>query len=317
MNTIYVVIPCFNEQEVLPETSLRIKEKLMSLISQEKISSKSRVVLVDDGSSDTTWDIISNLSKDTNIYIGLKLSQNEGHQNALSAGLSFAHNKADAVISMDADLQDDINTIDKFIEKFETGCDIVTGVRSSRKKDSFFKRNTAQWFYKFMSFMGVKLIYNHADFRLLSNRALGALLQYKEYNLFLRGIIPKLGFKTCSVYYERTERFAGESKYPISKMLHLAFDGITSFSIKPIRMITLIGFICFLISIAMFIYTLVGFSIGKTTLGWPSLIISIWALGGLILLSLGIIGEYIGKIYLETKCRPKFIVEKTTESEES
>ena len=253
--------------------------------------------------------MISELHNNDYLFTGISLSHNRGHQNALLAGLMTAMKFADAVISMDADLQDDIAAIDEMISKYNSGCDIVYGVRSSRKKDSFFKRTTAQSFYKLMSSMGAETVYNHADYRLMSKRALLALSEYKEVNLFLRGIVPMLGFKTDVVYFERAERFAGESKYPLKKMISFAIDGITSFSIKPMRFITGLGVTIFMLSIVMFVYTLIRFFIGETVIGWSSLIISVWAIGGLILLSIGIVGEYIGKIYLETKSRPRYFIE--------
>lgn len=307
--TIYLVIPCYNEQEVLEETTKRLDEKMTSLIKSKKISQKSRVIYVDDGSKDRTWEIIEGIHQGNKLFGGVKLSRNRGHQNALLAGLMTVKNQADAVISMDADLQDDINAIDGFIEKFDEGCEIVYGVRSAREKDSFFKRTTAQGFYKFMGAMGAKVVYNHADYRLMSRRALDALEQFGEVNLFLRGMVTLLGFKTDIVTYERGERFAGESKYPLKKMLSFAWDGITSFSVKPIKIIIGLGiFVCF-ISVAGLVYTLVSYLLGHTVQGWTSMMMSIWLLGGIQLLSLGIIGEYIGKIYSETKGRPRYIIE--------
>ncbi len=307
--TIYLVIPCYNEQEVLEETTKRLDEKMTSLIKSKKISQKSRVIYVDDGSKDRTWEIIEGIHQGNKLFGGVKLSRNRGHQNALLAGLMTVKNQADAVISMDADLQDDINAIDGFIEKFDEGCEIVYGVRSAREKDSFFKRTTAQGFYKFMGAMGAKVVYNHADYRLMSRRALDALEQFGEVNLFLRGMVTLLGFKTDIVTYERGERFAGESKYPLKKMLSFAWDGITSFSVKPIKIITSIGAIICIGSIIGLIYALVAYLLGKTVAGWTSMMMSIWLLGGIQLLSIGIIGEYIGKIYSETKARPRYIIE--------
>jgi glycosyltransferase involved in cell wall biosynthesis len=308
-NTIYLVIPCYNEEAVLRETTERLKEKLGFLLSEKKISPDSRVIYVDDGSRDKTWPLIEEIHTENKLFGGIKLSRNRGHQNALLAGLMTVKDKADAVISMDADLQDDINAIDGFIDKFNEGCDIVYGVRSSRKKDTFFKRATAQGFYKFMGFMGAKVVYNHADYRLMSRRALDALEQFGETNLFLRGMVTLLGFKTDTVSYERGERFAGESKYPFKKMLSFAWDGITSVSVKPIKIIIGLGiFVCF-ISVAGLVYILVSYLLGHTVQGWTSMMMSIWLLGGIQLLSLGIIGEYIGKIYSETKGRPRYIIE--------
>mgnify|MGYP001082050677 FL=1 len=313
--TLYLVIPCYNEQEVLHETARQLKEKMESLKSRNMISDKSRIVFVNDGSKDNTWSIIEELHQSDSIFRGIKLSRNKGHQNALMAGLMTVKNECDAAISLDADLQDDINAIDAMVEKFSEGCDIVYGVRSARKTDTFFKKFTAESFYKIMEKMGVEVTYNHADYRLMSKRALDALEQFKEVNLFLRGIVPMIGYKTDCVYYERKERFAGESKYPLKKMIAFAMEGITSLSIKPIGMITALGVGIFTISIIMLIYFLVRHFIGQTVEGWTSLAVSVWAIGGLQLLAIGIIGEYIGKIYLETKARPKFIIEKYLKDE--
>ncbi len=311
MKTIYFVIPCYNEEEVLPETSKRLLEKLNSLIEQNKITKESRIVFVDDGSRDRTYEIITELHKQNEVFCGVKLSHNQGHQNALLAGLMTAKDRCDAAISLDADLQDDINVIDEFIDKFTQGCDIVYGVRSSRKTDTAFKRTTALAFYKIMHFLGVEMVYNHADYRLMSKRALEALSEYKEVNLFLRGIVPLIGFKTATVKYERFERFAGESKYPLKKMIAFAVDGITSFSVKPIRMVFALGVLIFLCSIAVLIYSLIRWALGHTVAGWTTTVVSIWALGGIQLLSLGLVGEYIGKIYKEVKARPKYNIEET------
>lgn len=313
--TLYMVIPCYNEQEVLHETARQLKEKMESLKSRNMISDKSRIVFVNDGSKDNTWQIIEELHQSDSIFRGIKLSRNKGHQNALMAGLMTVKNECDAAISLDADLQDDINAIDAMVEKFSESCDIVYGVRSARKTDTFFKKFTAESFYKIMEKMGVEVTYNHADYRLMSKRALDALEQFKEVNLFLRGIVPMIGYKTDCVYYERKERFAGESKYPLKKMIAFAMEGITSLSIKPIGMITALGVGIFTISIIMLIYFLVRHFIGQTVEGWTSLAVSVWAIGGLQLLAIGIIGEYIGKIYLETKARPKFIIEKYLKDE--
>lgn len=307
---LYIVVPCYNEEAVLHETSKRLKEKMTALINDKKISDKSRVMFVDDGSKDKTWEIIEELHGSDDLFSGLKLSRNKGHQNALLAGLMTAKELADISISMDADLQDDINVVDQFVDKYHDGCDIVYGVRSSRKTDTAFKRGTAGMFYKFMRLLGVDIIDNHADYRLISKRALEALSQFKEVNLFLRGIVKQIGFKSDIVYYERSERFAGESKYPLKKMLAFAFDGITSFSVKPIRLVTVVGFLVFLISIGMIIYTIVQTCLGNTEAGWSSLMCSIWFLSGLQIMALGIVGEYIGKIYTEVKARPKYIIDK-------
>ncbi len=285
-------------------------------MSAGKITDDSKIVFIDDGSRDRTWDIISDLHNQNAIFQGIKLSRNRGHQNALLCGLMTLKDKADAVISIDADLQDDINAIDEMIDKFEAGCDVVYGVRSKRETDTFFKRFTAEAFYKILNRMGAKVIFNHADFRLMSKRALEAFSLYRETNIFLRGMVPLIGYKSDVVKYERSERLAGESKYPLKKMLALAWEGITSLSIQPIRMITWLGLIIFLISLIMIIYSIISFCVGATVSGWASTLCSIWALGGLQLLAIGIIGEYIGKIYLETKRRPRFIVERYLNDED-
>lgn len=309
-NILYLVVPCYNEQEVLPETSKQLQIKMESLIKQGKISRESKILFVNDGSKDRTWEMIEELHEKNPIYLGLKLSRNRGHQNALLGGLMTAKKYADMVISLDADLQDDIDAIDAFVEKYYEGCEIVYGVRSARKTDTFFKKFTAEGFYKLLALMGGEVVFNHADYRLMSKRALDEMEQYKEVNLFLRGIVPMIGFQTDVVLYERHERLAGESKYPLKKMLALAVDGITSLSTKPIRWIVLLGMLIFVCSIAMLAYSLVQHFLGNTSIGWTSLIVSIWAIGGLQLLAIGVIGEYIGKIYLETKARPKYIIEK-------
>ena len=312
-DTLYIVVPCYNEEEVLPETARRLREKLEQLMGEGKISPQSRVLFVNDGSRDGTWSVIQGLHRDCPLFSGVDLSRNRGHQNALLAGLMTAKDRSDMVISMDADLQDDINAVDAMVDKFHEGCDIVYGVRSQRKTDSFFKKVTAQGFYKFMSAMGAKTVYNHADYRLMSRRALEGLAQFQEVNLFLRGIVPLIGYNAGYVAYERGERFAGESKYPLKKMLSFALEGITSLSTKPIRYITLLGFLVFLVSILMLVYSVVRWAHGDTVIGWASVICSVWAIGGLILLSLGVIGEYIGKIYLETKGRPRFLIREVLE----
>ncbi len=313
-HTLYIVVPCYNEEEVLPITAKKLKEKIVSLVTAGTISHSSRIMFVDDGSKDRTWEIIESLHNESTFFTGIKLSRNRGHQNALLGGLMTAKDRADIVISMDADLQDDIDAVDKFIDKYNEGCEIVYGVRSSRKTDTGFKRNTAQLYYKVLEKMGVEVTYNHADYRLMSRRAIEALSGYTEVNLFLRGLVHLVGFKSATVEYERHHRAAGESKYPLKKMLALAFEGITSFSIKPIRFITALGLGIFFISILMLIYFLITFFLGKTVQGWATIVISIWAIGGLELLSVGVIGEYIGKIYLETKHRPRFIIEKDLEN---
>ncbi|MCI5521181.1 MAG: glycosyltransferase family 2 protein [Tenericutes bacterium] len=310
MKTLYIVVPCYNEEEVLHETTKRLKEKLDKLIKNKKIKKDSKVLYVNDGSKDNTWAIIEEINKNDKMFTGISLSRNRGHQNALVAGLLTAKEHADIIISMDADLQDDINAIDEMIEKNNNGCDIVYGVRNKREKDSWFKRTTAEGFYKFMKIMGVDVVFNHADYRLTSKRVLDNFADYHEVNLFLRGIFPLIGFKSDIVYYERNERFAGVSKYPLKKMLNFAWDGITSFSVKPIRMVLNIGIIMFVISIIMLIYALTVKILGNTVSGWTFIICSIWMIAGVQMLSLGIIGEYIGKIYSETKARPRFIIEK-------
>lgn len=307
-NTLFVVIPCYNEEEVLHETTKRLSVKLNKLIKDEVISNDSRVMYVNDGSKDKTWELIKEISDAEEHFTGITLSRNRGHQNALVAGLLTAKNYADVVISMDADLQDDINAIDEMLEKYNDGCDIVYGVRSSRKKDTFFKKFTAEGFYKFMSLMGVDIVFNHADYRLTSRRVLDNFADFKEVNLFLRGMFPLIGYKSDKVYYERAERFAGESKYPLKKMLNFAWDGITSFSVKPLRFICILGFIILFISVLIMIYSLVQKIIGNTVDGWTFLNISIWFIGGLQMLSLGVVGEYVGKMYNETKARPRYIV---------
>ncbi len=308
-NRLYVVIPCYNEEEVLPETAKRLRAKMNALMNDGKIAKNSRVALVNDGSGDRTWEIIERLHGEDPLFSGINLSRNRGHQNALLAGMMTVMDRADMVISMDADLQDDIDAMDAMIDKYLSGVDIVYGVRSGRKKDTFFKRATAEGFYKLMNAMGAKTVFNHADYRLLSRRALEGLAGFKEVNLFLRGIVPMVGYKSDVVYYERGERFAGESKYPLSKMLQFAVEGVTSLSVQPIRLITGLGFFIFLMSIIILIYSFVRHYLGETIKGWTTLMVSIWAIGGLILLSLGVVGEYVGKIYLETKNRPRFIVE--------
>lgn len=305
---LYLVVPCYNEEKVIRETAKRLLFKLQEMIENKIISKNSKIVFVNDGSSDNTWNIIKELHFNNDIYCGINLSRNRGHQNALLAGLLTIKEYADIVISLDADLQDDIEIINEFVKKYYEGNDIVYGVRESRECDSFFKKTTALAFYKFMNLIGVESICNHADYRLLSKRVLNELANFKEVNLFLRGLIPLIGFKWTTVKYKRHERFAGESKYPLCKMLYLALDGITSLSVKPIRMISAVGFMIFCISICVFIYTIIVKLLGKTVSGWTSLAISIWILGGIQLLSLGVIGEYIGKIYSETKQRPRFII---------
>lgn len=303
-----MVIPCYNEEEVLPETSKRLKDKLKKLMLDMKISEKSRIVFVDDGSKDRTWEMIEALHKEDPIFQGIKLSRNKGHQNALFAGLMTVKDVCDMAISMDADLQDDIDAIDEMIDRYYEGSEIVFGVRSARKTDTFFKRFTAEGYYHLMSKMGADIVFNHADFRLMDSRALNYLSDFSEVNLFLRGIVPMLGLKTDIVYYERSERFAGESKYPLFKMLQFAFEGITSLSTRPIRMISELGVFIFFVSVVVLIYSLVRHFTGHTIPGWTTTVLSVWAIGGLTMISLGVIGEYIGKIYLETKNRPRYFI---------
>ena len=309
MERLSVIVPCYNEAILLEKSTAIIRDKLNSLMSSGKISSDSFILLVDDGSTDSTWEIIAQMcSGDMNVA-GLKLSCNNGHQNAIMAGLQFVSDKCDACISIDADMQDDINTIDIMVDKFHEGYDIIYGVRNSRKTDNFLKRWTAAFFYWCMSLLGTKTIPNHADFRLMSKKALVALLSYRERNIFLRGIIPSMGFRNCCVYYERQRRIAGKSKFSLSKMINLALSGVTSFSTKPLRMIFIIGLISFLISIASFVYVLWSYLGGGSVKGWTSLIGSIWFLGSIIIMSIGIIGEYIGRIYSEVKNRPPYNVD--------
>lgn len=307
---LYLVIPCYNEEEMLGITTEALNEKMKKLIKDKKISKNSKVLYVNDGSKDNTWELIQKIHEENDMFGGVKLSRNRGHQNALLAGLMVAKKYADITISMDADLQDDISVIDKMLEEYQNGAEIVYGVRGSRKKDTFFKKFTAEGFYKFMKLMGVEIVFNHADCRLMSKLALEGLEQFDEVNLFLRGIVPQIGYKTAIAYYERNERVAGESKYPLKKMLKFAVDGITSFSVVPLRLITSLGFFMSLFSFCVLIYALIVKIIGHTVSGWTFIIFSIWLVAGIQMLSLGIIGEYIGKIYKETKRRPKYIIEK-------
>jgi len=312
---LYIVIPCYNEEEVLPITAPKFLEKLNSLIAKEKIHSDSRIMFVNDGSRDKTWDIISNLAKMNPYYIGVSLSRNQGHQKALLAGLMQAKDECDITISIDCDGQDDIDAMDKMVDEYLDGAEIVYGVRSDRKKDSFLKRSTAQGFYRFMGMMGAKVVYNHADYRLMSAKALNALSEFKEYHIFLRGMVPMVGFKSTYVYYERHCRMAGKSKYPLKRMLSLALDGITSLSTKPIRMITFLGFFVAAISLIGIIWSVVELLVGNTVAGWASTVSIICFLGGIQLVSIGVIGEYVGKIYMETKKRPRYIIEKRTDKD--
>lgn len=312
--TLYIVVPCYNEEEVLKETTRQLKEKIEKLIKDKKISNKSKVMYVNDGSKDKTWELIKEISKKEKYFTAISLSRNRGHQNALLAGLMTAKEYADIVISMDADLQDDINAVDEMLDKYyNENCEIVYGVRSSRKKDTFFKKTTAQGFYKFMHLMGVEVVYNHADYRLTSKVVLDNFENFEEVNLFLRGMFPLVGFKSGKVYYERNERFAGTSKYPLKKMLSFAWDGITSFSVKPIKFVLNIGIIIFALSIIMLIYSLIVKLLGHTVDGWTFIVCSIWLVSGIQMLSIGIVGEYIGKIYSETKHRPRYIIEENLE----
>ena len=306
---VYLVVPCYNEEEVLPEASKRLIAKLKGLMEKKLASEESRILFVDDGSKDKTWELIAGLHASTPYVCGLKLSRNRGHQYALLAGLMAARELCDCAISLDADLQDDIEVFDEFLENYQDGCDIVYGVRKSRETDTRFKRGSAQLFYRFLNRMGVEVLYNHADYRLMSRRALEALSEYKEVNLFLRGIVPLIGYKSAVVYYERHERLAGKSKYPLSKMLSLAADGILSFSIKPIRIISSLVFLIAFFSIIALLYALISKLCGAAVSGWTAIVVSIWLLGGIQLLCLGVIGEYIGRIYSEVKQRPKYFVE--------
>ena len=308
MEKLYIVIPCYNEEEVLGETKKELKKKMGDLIQKKQIDKHSKVIFVNDGSKDKTWDLIQKFYQEDKLFGGINLSRNRGHQNALLAGLLTVKDDADIVISMDADLQDDIDAIDEMIEKRKEGADIVYGVRNSRKKDSFFKRTTAQGFYRVMKMLGVDVVYNHADYRLTSKRVLNSLEDYKEVNLFLRGIFPLIGFKSDIVYYERKERFAGKSKYPLKKMLNFAWDGITSFSVKPIRLVLNVGIVILVLSLLMILYSIIQKALGNTVDGWTFIVCSLWLLGGIQMLSLGVIGEYIGKIYSETKARPRYLV---------
>ena len=309
---LYIVVPCYNEESVLPVTAPLFLKKISDLCGAGKIASGSRVLFVNDGSKDSTWDIICSLAKQNELYSGVSLSRNRGHQNALLAGLMEAKDKCDITISIDCDGQDDINAIDKMVNEFLSGADVVYGVRSSRKTDTFFKRTTAQFFYKLMSKLGVETVYNHADYRLISAKVLQELANFKEVNIFLRGMIPLVGFKSTSVFYERHERLAGESHYPLKKMFALAFEGITSLSVKPIRLITLFGFVVATLGFAGGLWSVISYVIGNTVAGWSSIICFICLFGGLQLLCLGVIGEYIGKIYMETKARPRYIISERT-----
>lgn len=308
-NTLYIVVPCYNEEEVLFETSSCLREKVRAMIKQGKVSEDSRIIFVNDGSKDKTWEIIYKLHKEDPIFGGVNLSCNRGHQNALLAGLMTVKDLCSMAVSMDADLQDDIDAVEQMVDRYLDGCDIVYGVRSKRETDTFFKKATAEGFYKFMNLLGANTVYNHADYRLMSRRALNGLAEFKEVNLFLRGIVPMIGYKSDVVYYERHERFAGTSKYPLKKMISFAMEGITSLSIKPMRMITGVGMAVVGISILMLAYSVIQYFRGNTVPGWSSLMVSVWVVGGMILVSLGIVGEYVGKIYMETKGRPRYLIQ--------
>ncbi len=305
-NTLFIVVPCYNEEAVLGETAKRLKAKIQALIASGKISEDSRVLFVDDGSKDKTWALIRAYSAGDKLFSGISLSHNRGHQNALLAGLMTARDKADMVISMDADLQDDIDAVDGMVDAYLDGCDVVYGVRSRRDTDTFFKKMTAQSYYRLLKRMGAEVVFDHADYRLLSRRALEALSLYGEQNIFLRGIVPMLGYKSATVEYERGERFAGESKYPLKKMLALAFDGILSLSRKPLRAVLWLGVLLVLLAAALFVVSLVGVFMGYTMLNWKLITVSVWGVGGLVLIALGIVGEYVGRTYMETKNRPRY-----------
>ena len=318
MNPIlYIIIPCYNEEEVLPITCEMFLEKLTSLIGKGKISDDSRILFVNDGSKDKTWDIICGLAERDVHFKGISQSRNRGHQNAVLAGLMDSIDKCDMTISIDCDGQDDINAMDDMVDAYLDGCDVVYGVRSKRDTDTFFKRVTAEGFYKFMSAMGVETVYNHADYRLLSNRVMKELSKYQEVNLFLRGLIPLVGFKSTSVYYERNERIAGTTHYPLKKMLSLAIDGIASLSVKPLRLIASIGVIVAIISFIGVIWSVVMSLIGHTVAGWASMTSIICFIGGIQLVCLGVIGEYVGKIYMEVKHRPRYIISERTDEKRS
>lgn len=312
--TVYFVIPCYNEEAVLPETTRRMTDKLNAMRAAGLIGEKSRILYVDDGSKDRTWKLVSQFNRENPWVEGVKLSHNRGHQHALLCGLMSAMPRCDAAISMDADLQDDIDALDQFVKKFQEGCDVVYGVRNKRDTDTWFKRTTAEGFYKVMQLLGVDVVFNHADYRLMSKRALEALSEYKEVNLFLRGIVPLIGYRSDYVYYDRHERFAGESKYPLKKMLSFALDGITSFSVKPLKLISNLGILISVLSILGLLYALISYFAGWAVTGWTAIVCSIWLLGGLQMLCLGVVGGYIGKIYSEVKARPRYRVEEYLEN---
>lgn len=305
-NRLFIVVPCYNEEDVLTETSTRLKAKMTALIDSGRIAADSRVLFVNDGSKDRTWTIIQELAATDKLFAGIALSRNRGHQNALMAGLMTARSEADMTISMDSDLQDDIDAVDEMVAHYLDGSDVVYGVRSARETDTFLKRMTAEGYYKMLALMGCNVVFNHADYRLLSKRALDALSEYTESNMFIRGIIPMLGFKASTVMYERHERFAGTSKYPLSKMLKLAADGAMALSLKPLRIITLVGFALSILALVLFLFSIIRSFMGQPFLSWKVITISVWGVGGLNLLALGIIGEYLGRTYMESKQRPRY-----------
>lgn len=307
--TVYFVIPCYNEEEVLEETVKRLTAKFDAMQAQGLANEKSRMLLVNDGSKDRTWEIITRLHKENRYVEGVKLAHNRGHQNALLCGLMTAMPLCDCAISLDADLQDDVDALDKFVQKYLEGCDVVYGVRNKRDTDTWFKRTTAEGYYKVLRLLGVDVVFNHADYRLMSRRALEGLSEYKEVNLFLRGMVPLIGYKSDYVYYDRHERFAGESKYPLKKMIALALDGISSFSVKPLKLISNFGIIVSILSVFGLLYALISYFAGWAVSGWTAIVCSIWLLGGLQMLCLGVVGGYVGKIYSEVKARPRYRVE--------
>lgn len=314
--TVYFVIPCYNEEAVLPETVRRLTEKLDQMLRDGLLNAQSRMLLVDDGSKDKTWELISEFNQNNPYVEGVKLAHNRGHQNALLCGLMTAKEKCDCAISLDADLQDDTDVLDEFVKKFSDGCDVVYGVRNKRETDTWFKRTTAEGYYKVLGMLGVDIVFNHADYRLMSQRALEALAEYKEVNLFLRGIVPLIGYRTDYVYYDRHERFAGDSKYPLKKMISFALEGITSFSVKPLKLISSLGILISILSVFGLLYALISYFAGVAVSGWTAIVCSIWLLGGLQMLCLGVVGTYIGKIYSEVKARPRYRVETYLEKED-
>lgn len=315
--TLYLVVPCYNEEAVLPDTTKILLDKLHQMVSDGIIDKDSKVLFVDDGSIDSTWELISAYSSEHNEIAGIKLSHNQGHQNALFAGMMYSMAKCDFIISIDADLQDDVDVLPEFINKYDEGCHIVYGVRNERKMDTFFKRTSAHAFYKFMKLLGVQTIYNHADYRLMSKKALQALSEYDEVNLFLRGVVPLIGLKSDTVFYARKKREAGETKYPVRKMINFALDGITSFSVKPIRLIAAFGLLSSILSVAGLLYALISYFAGNTVPGWTAITCSIWLLGGIQLLGIGVLGEYIGKIFSEVKHRPRYFIEELVSNDKN